>query len=157
MRPRYRASGPSSSPDRTSSQPGSRSMIQCKRVYEPASPADGRRVLVDRLWPRGLRKEALAMDDWLKDVAPSNEVRKQFCHDPALFDSFREHYRAELQAHPEHWWGLLDSAREGTLTLLYGAHDQQHNNAVVLAEFLEEELDRQQPGSSPTCYADRFS
>lgn len=113
-------------------------MIQCKRVYEPASPADGRRVLVDRLWPRGIRKEALAMDDWLKDVAPSNEVRKQFCHDPALFDSFREHYRAELQAHPEHWWGLLDSAREGTLTLLYGAHDQQHNNAVVLAEFLEE-------------------
>ena len=90
------------------------------------------------------------MDDWLKDVAPSKEVRKQFCHDPALFDSFREHYRAELQAHPEHWWGLLDSAREGTLTLLYGAHDQQHNNAVVLAEFLEEELDRQQPGSSPT-------
>ncbi|MDF5949766.1 DUF488 family protein [Pseudomonas aeruginosa] len=87
----------------------------------------------------------------------SNEVRKQFCHDPALFDSFREHYRAELQAHPEHWWGLLDSAREGTLTLLYGAHDQQHNNAVVLAEFLEEELDRQQPGSSPTCYADRLS
>lgn len=67
-------------------------MIQCKRVYEPASPADGRRVLVDRLWPRGIRKEALAMDDWLKDVAPSNEVRKQFCHDPALFDSFREHY-----------------------------------------------------------------
>lgn len=121
-------------------------MIQCKRVYEPASPADGRRVLVDRLWPRGIRKEALAMDDWLKEVAPSNEVRKQFCHDPALFDSFREHYRAELQAHPEHWWGLL-----------YGAHDQQHNNAVVLAEFLEEELDRQQPGSSPTCYADRLS
>lgn len=88
-------------------------MIQCKRVYEPASPVDGRRVLVDRLWPRGIRKEALAMDDWLKDVAPSNEVRKQFCHDPALFDSFREHYRAELQAHPEHWWGLLDSARGG--------------------------------------------
>ena len=126
-------------------------MIQCKRVYEPASPADGRRVLVDRLWPRGIRKEALAMDDWLKDVAPSNEVRKQFCHDPALFDSFREHYRAELQAHPEHWWGLLDSAREGTLTLLYGAHDQQHNNAVVRRPPLLRNIAYQMRYTWPVC------
>ncbi|MNZ22136.1 hypothetical protein D3C78_392180 [compost metagenome] len=130
-------------------------MIRCKRVYAPMAADDGRRVLVDRLWPRGIRKEDLAAE-WLKDVAPSNELRQRFHHEEGLFDEFREAYRKELAAHPEYWWGLLDVARTGTLTLLYGAKDEEHNNARVLAEFLDDELERQQPGSSPTCYAGEF-
>ncbi|MNN13526.1 hypothetical protein D3C81_1265610 [compost metagenome] len=126
-------------------------MIRCKRVYAPMEADDGRRVLVDRLWPRGIRKEDLAAE-WLKDVAPSNELRQRFHHEADLFDEFREAYCKELAAHPEHWWGLLDVARAGTLTLLYGARDEEHNNARVLAEFLEDEVERQQPGSSPACY-----
>lgn len=128
-------------------------MIHCKRVYEDAQPGDGQRVLVDRLWPRGCRKESLALAMWLKEVAPSDILRKQFCHDPALFDEFRLLYRAELAAHPEHWQGLLEMARKGELTLLYAARDEAHNNAVVLAEFLEDELERGGPPSSPVCYA----
>ncbi|MDH4566783.1 DUF488 domain-containing protein [Pseudomonas sp. BN414] len=128
-------------------------MIQFKRVYEAAKADDGQRVLVDRLWPRGIRKESLALASWLKEVAPSDQLRKQFCHDPALFDEFRLLYRAELAAHPEHWQGLLEMARKGNLTLLYAAKDEAHNNARVLAEFLEEELERSGPPSSPVCYA----
>ncbi len=128
-------------------------MIQFKRVYAAAQSDDGQRVLVDRLWPRGIRKESLALAVWLKEVAPSDPLRKQFCHDPALFDEFRLLYRAELAAHPEHWQGLLEMARKGNLTLLYAAKDETHNNARVLAEFLEEELERSGPPSSPVCYA----
>lgn len=128
-------------------------MIQCRRVYEERRDDDGRRVLVDRLWPRGCRKEALALDAWLRDVVPSTELRRDFCHDPALFDQFRLRYRGELAAHPEHWQGLLQMAREGRLTLLFAARDEQANNARVLAEFLEEELDREGPSASPVCYA----
>ncbi|MFC5695390.1 DUF488 domain-containing protein [Pseudomonas sp. GCM10022186] len=128
-------------------------MIQCKRVYEAVEAKDGLRVLVDRLWPRGCRKDALGLAAWLREVAPSDNLRKQFCHDPALFDEFRLLYRAELAAHPEHWQGLLEMARKGTLTLLFAAKDESHNNAVVLAEFLEEELERGGPPSSPVCYA----
>ncbi|MCY1260236.1 hypothetical protein D9M68_322220 [compost metagenome] len=130
-------------------------MIRCKRAYEPVEASDGQRVLVDRLWPRGIRKEELQAD-WWKDVAPSNELRKEFHHDPGRFGEFRQAYRKQLAAHPEYWWGLLDLARKGDLTLLYGARDEQNNNAQVLAEFLEDELERQQPGSSPTCYAKDF-
>ncbi|SDH36261.1 DUF488 domain-containing protein [Pseudomonas panipatensis] len=128
-------------------------MIRCKRAYEAVAEGDGYRVLVDRLWPRGLRKEALALDEWLKEVAPSNALRQRFHQDPADYEAFCRDYRAELAAHPEHWWRLLDIARQGQLTLLYGARDTQHNNARALADFLDEELERQQPGSSPTCYA----
>lgn len=128
-------------------------MIQCRRVYEERRDDDGRRVLVDRLWPRGCRKEPLALDAWLRDVAPSTELRRDFYHDPALFDQFRLRYRGELAAHPEHWQGLLQMARQGTLTLLFAAREEQANNARVLAEFLEEELDREGPSSSPVCYA----
>jgi uncharacterized protein YeaO (DUF488 family) len=127
-------------------------MIQCKRAYAAASAEDGYRVLVDRLWPRGIRKDALAVDLWLREVAPSTELRQRFGHRPEDFTAFRNDYRAELIAQPSHWWGLLPRAQEGMLTLVYGAHDEQHNNAQVLTEFLEEELERQQPGSSPTCY-----
>lgn len=132
-------------------------MIQCKRVYEPAEPADGYRVLVDRLWPRGRRKADLALDAWLREVAPSTALRKTFGHHSEGFETFSERYRAELAAHPEHWLGLLDKARQGRLTLLFAAKDERRNNARVLAEFLEEELERQRPGSSPVCYAGESS
>lgn len=128
-------------------------MIQCKRVYAVPVAEDGLRVLVDRLWPRGCKKESLALDAWLRDVAPSTELRKSFCHEAERFEEFRLLYRAELAAHPQHWWGLLEKAEQGTLTLLFAARDEQQNNARVLAEFLEQELDRRQPASSPVCYA----
>ena len=128
-------------------------MIACKRVYDAANAEDGQRILVDRLWPRGMGKEALAHDDWLPALAPSAALRKAFGHDPERFDEFRDAYRGELAARPEYWWPLLDCARQGTLTLLYAAKDVRCNNAVVLAEFLEDALERQGPGSSPPCYA----
>ncbi|MGE8497709.1 MAG: DUF488 domain-containing protein [Pseudomonas sp.] len=131
-------------------------MIQCKRVYDAVSAEDGQRVLVDRLWPRGLSKDRLHLDDWLPAVAPSTALRRQFDHEPAAFDAFRTQYRAELAGHPEYWQSLLARARQGTLTLLYAARDVQLNNAQVLAEFLEDELDRGGELSSPVCYADRF-
>lgn len=131
-------------------------MIQCKRVYEAAATGDGRRVLVDRLWPRGCSKANLALDAWLREVAPSSELRRQFGHDPQRFDAFRDGYRRELAAHPEYWQGLLEAAERGTLTLLFAAHDCQQNNARVLAEFLEQELDRRAESSSPVCYLDRL-
>lgn len=129
-------------------------MIRCKRVYEAATADDGCRVLVDRLWPRGCRKDSLGLDAWSREVAPSTELRRRFAHDPEHFADFREAYRSELARRPELWWGLLEKARQGNLTLLYAARDEQRNNARVLAEFLEEELERRQPGSSPVCYAD---
>jgi uncharacterized protein YeaO (DUF488 family) len=128
-------------------------MIRCKRVYDPVEPDDGQRILIDRLWPRGCKKEALALTAWLRDVAPSTTLRQHFHQHPDQFDEFCRRYRYELAAHPEHWQGLLAPARAGSLTLLFAAHDLAHNNARVLAEFLEEELDRVGPPSSPVCYA----
>ncbi len=130
-------------------------MIQCKRAYAAVDRTDGARVLVDRLWPRGCSKARLALTAWLKDVAPSPALRQGFGHDPALFDEFRRRYRRELAAHPEHWQGLLALAEQGCLTLLFAARDEQLNNARVLADFLEEELERRGPPSSPVCYADQ--
>lgn len=115
-------------------------MIVCKRVYQPAAPADGYRVLVDRLWPRGCRKDELPLDAWLRELGPSDGVRRAFAHEPARFAAFREAYRGELAAAAPLWRPLLEPARRGTLTLLYAAHDEQFNNARVLAEFLAEQL-----------------
>lgn len=115
-------------------------MIQTKRVYETPARTDGRRYLVDRLWPRGLRKEALLLDGWCRNVAPSQGLRKWFQHDPAKWEEFQSRYRAELDACPENWKKLLDVARKEKLTLLFGAHDTKHNNAIVLKEYLEEWL-----------------
>lgn len=129
-------------------------MIACKRAYVPAAVEDGQRVLVDRLWPRNRRKDQVALSAWLPDVAPSAALRQAFHAHTVGFDEFARRYREELAAQPQHWWGLLDLARNGTLTLVYAAKDEQHNNAQVLAGWLEEELDRQGPGSSPVCYAD---
>lgn len=115
-------------------------MIQTERVYEPKGKNDGKRFLVDRLWPRGVKKEALKMDGWLKDVAPSNALRHWFNHDPAKWKEFQRRYRAELSAKPENWQPLLETAKAGDVTLLFSAHDMEHNNAVVLKELLDEQL-----------------
>ncbi|MNN08781.1 hypothetical protein D3C81_1216450 [compost metagenome] len=115
-------------------------MIVCKRVYLPAMPEDGFRVLVDRLWPRGCSKASLVLDAWLRELAPSDALRQAFAHDPGHFAAFRRAYRAELATLPAQWRPLLERARHGTLTLLYAARDEQLNNARVLAEFLDEQL-----------------
>lgn len=131
-------------------------MIHCKRVYLDAQASDGQRVLVDRLWPRGISKDALALAEWLPDVAPSTALRKSFAHRNEAFDDFRSAYRRELAGHPEHWQRLLHWAMNGTLTLLYAARDEAHNNAQVLAEFLQDELQRHDSPSSPVCYQGEF-
>jgi uncharacterized protein YeaO (DUF488 family) len=111
-------------------------MIHTKRVYEPPAPSDGARFLVERLWPRGMKKEALHLDGWLKEVAPSDALRRWFGHDPARWDEFVRRYRAELDAHPEAWQPLLEAALHGTVTLLFSARDEVHNNAVALQHYL---------------------
>lgn len=112
-------------------------MIRLKRVYEEPSRDDGFRVLVDRLWPRGLTKERAALDLWLKDVAPSTELRKWFGHDPAKWKGFQARYRKELTGRKDALELLRHKAREQTVTLLYGARDEEHNEALVLEEVLE--------------------
>lgn len=111
--------------------------IRTKRVYEEPNPDDGTRVLVDRLWPRGVSKEAAALDEWLKDVAPSDELREWFDHDPDRWDEFVSRYHAELSDREEEIERLRSVAEEDTLTLLYAASDTEHNNAVALKQFLE--------------------
>lgn len=128
-------------------------MINCKRAYETAAARDGYRVLIDRLWPRNLRKEELTLDAWRKEVAPSTELRRALKAGEKDFEHFRREYRKELAGHPEHWWPLLDIAAKGPLTLIYAARDEQQNNARVLAEWLEEALESRGEPSSPTCYA----
>ncbi|MDI3316604.1 MAG: DUF488 domain-containing protein [Bacillota bacterium] len=115
-------------------------MIRVKRVYEPAEERDGLRFLVDRLWPRGLRREAARIDRWLKEVAPSDGLRRWFAHDPARWEEFQRRYGAELEAQPESWRPLAEAARAGDVTLLYSARDEAHNNAVALKAFLEARL-----------------
>ncbi len=111
-------------------------MLKCKRIYDPPSDDDGRRLLVDRLWPRGVAKEAARLDDWLKELAPSDDLRRWFGHDPARWEEFRARYRQELQGHGEQLDELRAAAKKGTVTLLFAAKDAEHNNAVVLKEML---------------------
>lgn len=111
--------------------------IKLKRIYEPAAKSDGKRILVDRLWPRGVSKEKAALDQWMKDVAPSNELRKSFGHDPAKWADFQKSYVAELKANAENVDKLRSETGKGTTTLLYGARDEEHNEAVVLKDYLE--------------------
>ena len=117
-------------------------MVRTKRAYQPASPGDGYRVQVDRLWPRGVTKEAAHLDLWAKELAPSPGLRVWFGHDPRRFRDFVERYRLELARSParEAFLDLLQRAAHGTVTLVYGAHDQQHNGAVVLKQELEAAL-----------------
>jgi len=111
-------------------------MLALKRVYDKPSPEDGVRFLVERLWPRGIRKADLRLDAWLKDVAPSTTLRRWFGHDPKKWSEFQRHYFAELDSHPEECDHIRKAARHGRVTLLYSAHDTEHNNAVALQEYL---------------------
>jgi len=124
--------------------PKRRARIAVKRAYEPPAPEDGQRVLVDRLWPRGISKARIQIDAWIRDLAPSTELRKWFNHDPARWEEFQRRYREELKA-PERA-ALLDDlaarAREQLVTLLYGARDTEHNEAIVLQEILDHRLRR---------------
>jgi uncharacterized protein YeaO (DUF488 family) len=112
-------------------------MIRLKRVYEAPAEEDGTRILVDRLWPRGLTKEKAKVDLWLKEVAPSTELRKWFAHDPAKWREFQTRYKAELKENAEPLAALKKEAGKGTTTLLYGAKDEQHNEAIVLQQLLK--------------------
>jgi uncharacterized protein YeaO (DUF488 family) len=113
-------------------------MLRIKRTYDPPARGDGRRILVERLWPRGMKKEAVAADAWMKEVAPSTQLRQWFGHQEERWEEFRRRYRKELAAHPEAWEPILDAEEHGTVTLLYSAHDVLHNGAVVLREYLVE-------------------
>ena len=116
--------------------------LEIKRVYEPRTRGDGQRVLVDRVWPRGVKKDTLRLDGWLKDVAPSTALRKWFGHDPAKWDQFQRRYREELRGNADAVEPLRKLARRGTVTLVYAAHDRDHNSAVVLTSFLERRATR---------------
>src|SRR6188472_3430390 len=113
-----------------------RDELKLKRVYETPRKDDGARILVDRLWPRGLTKEKAKVDLWLKEIAPSTELRKWFGHDPKKWKEFRSRYPRELKQHPDELEQIREKARKGRVTLLYGARDQEHNEALVLQEFL---------------------
>ncbi len=115
-------------------------MIRVKRVYDTAAPGDGLRILVERLWPRGLKKTDAQFDDWIKDVAPSTELRKWFSHDPAKWNEFQRRYRAELDKHPEAWQPLLALLKKRAVTLLFSSHDAEHNNVLALKSYLEDRL-----------------
>ncbi|HXF13224.1 MAG TPA: DUF488 domain-containing protein [Terriglobales bacterium] len=116
-------------------------MLQVKRAYEPPAREDGQRFLVERLWPRGLKKSTLRLDAWLKDVAPSTELRKWFSHDPRKWDEFQKRYRNELKQQREVCDQIVDAARQGTVTLVYAAHDPDRNSAVVLRNYLKKKID----------------
>jgi uncharacterized protein YeaO (DUF488 family) len=131
-------SGRANGPGREPAAPIDR--IGLRRVYDPVGPDDRLRILVDRLWPRGRSKAEARIDDWVRDVAPGGELRRWFGHDPDRWAEFRRRYRAELTARPEVLEPLLDRARQERVTLVYGARDEQHNQAVVLKEVLEERL-----------------
>ena len=111
--------------------------IQIKRVYMQPSSDDGMRILVDRLWPRGLTKEKASVDLWLKEIAPSNELRKWFAHDPGKWEEFQTRYLAELKGNAEPLARLKQEVAKGPVTLLYGAKDEEHNEAVVLLKILK--------------------
>lgn len=115
-------------------------MLKIKRVYEKAESNDGTRFLVERLWPRGMKKEELKMKAWLKDAAPSPDLRNWFGHDPLKWSEFQKCYQVELKAKPEAWTPILQAAKQGDVTLLYSARDTEHNNALALKKFLEKKL-----------------
>lgn len=114
-----------------------RRRVRLKRTYEPAEPSDGLRVLVDRLWPRGLRKDEAQVDLWLKEIAPSAELRRWFGHDPARWEPFQRKYREELRDRAELLRTLQDALHRGPVTLLFAARDREHNDAVVLKDVLD--------------------
>jgi uncharacterized protein YeaO (DUF488 family) len=114
--------------------------IGLKRVYDPPAKSDGRRILVDRVWPRGIAKDDLQIDAWLKDVAPSTELRKWFGHDPTKWNEFKKRYALELEQRSEALEEIVEKAKAGRVTLVFSARDTEHNNAVALREHLERRL-----------------
>jgi uncharacterized protein YeaO (DUF488 family) len=130
-------------------------MVRLKRAYEPVDPDDGRRVLVERLWPRGLRKEQAHFDDWLKDIAPSDSLRKWFHHDPSRWTEFEQKYARELdsQAARAVIDDLVRRADSETVTLIFSSHDEEHNNAVMLKRMIERRLRR--PSRKPARQKER--
>ena len=129
----------------TAARPHRRVLVtpRLKRTYDPATRSDGQRILVERLWPRGMRKSDLQADAWLKEVAPSTELRRWFGHRPERWEEFRRRYRKELDAKPDAWMSILDRGQKGTVTLLYSAHDVLHNGALVLRDYLLDQQRRQ--------------
>jgi uncharacterized protein YeaO (DUF488 family) len=115
-------------------------MIRLKRAYDSVSKDDGVRFLVERLWPRGVKRNALRLDDWFKDVAPSTELRQWFSHDPAKWIEFQRRYFAELDAKPKALELILKAARRGRVTLVFSSHDVEHNNAVALKSYLDHKM-----------------
>ena len=130
-------------------------MIRIKRTYEPPAREDGRRFLVERLWPRGMKKETLDADAWMKEVAPSTELRKWFDHRVERWEEFRRRYQRELNANPDGWKPLHDASGHGMVTLLYSAHDTEHNGAVVLANYLSERVTGRRHGNRRTRSTDK--
>jgi uncharacterized protein YeaO (DUF488 family) len=115
--------------------------IRLKRAYEPVSAADGKRILVERLWPRGVSKEQVALDEWLKDIAPSQELRRWFAHDPAKWAEFERRYLQELEGNPEQVAYLEQIVSQVPVTFVYAARDEQHNSALILKRYIERHLD----------------
>ena len=111
-------------------------MIKIKRIYEPASADDGKRIYIDRLWPRGMKKEEVKIDEWLKEISPSDALRKWFGHDPSKYEEFKRRYIKELQKHSETLERIRKDAKGKTVTLLFSAKDVEHNNATVIKEIL---------------------
>jgi uncharacterized protein YeaO (DUF488 family) len=113
-------------------------MIILKRIYEPVAPSDGKRVLVERLWPRGVKRSSAELEQWAKEVAPSGNLRKWFHHDPARWEEFKRRYFRELDGNQEIWKPLFGASLKGRVTLIYSSHDREHNNAVALSEYLQQ-------------------
>jgi len=111
-------------------------MIKIKRIYDEASPGDGKRIYIDRLWPRGLKKEDVKIDEWLKEIAPSDALRKWFAHDPSRYEEFKKRYVEELKPKSEILKRIKKEGKKETITLLFSAKDTEHNNAAVLNEIL---------------------
>jgi uncharacterized protein YeaO (DUF488 family) len=130
-------------------------MLRLKRAYEPSSPADGRRFLIERLWPRGVSKEKLHVEAWLKEAGPSTELRKWFGHDPARWSRFRTRYFRELDSRPEAWRPIVAAARRGTVTLVYSTREALYNNAVALREYVRARLRAHEPAARRSEPADR--
>ena len=131
-------------------------MLKLKRAYGPSAPSDGTRVLVERLWPRGLSKSALHVHQWLKDVGPSTGLRQWFSHDPRRWATFRARYFRELDSKPDAWRPLMTAARRGTVTLVYSSRDTEHNNAVALRDYLNGKTGKRRRTHARTASGLRF-